>query len=1010
MRRMVAMLGIIGVVIVLILASGGAWAQDAEKMAAKSPWGPDDEIGALNMMTDTSRLDVIKQVMSGKVYDLGVDLYSGMPSCCSAFGDPQYHLWMTHTPRGTVAGTLKTVSASPSQVEASGLNATSDLELLQRQLPAGAFPAVARTLQKEGADTYRLTRSSPEALSYQAENTAHGIAADFDREGVRVSSLHGAPWSWGVALAGYGRRGEVNTVSDAKLSAAANRVEYAYAEGITAWYVNGRLGLQQGFTVARRPRGTSGQGELEVRLGLTGDVVAQVDTSGRSATLRQRSGLRRQRYAGLYVYDSTGRELPARLAAAASGLSILVDDRGAKYPITIDPFIQQVKLTALDGASNDLFGSSVSVSGDTIVVGAWGDDDGNLSNSGSAYVFVKPRIGSWDDATQAAKLTASDGGAGNWFGYSVSISGDTIVVGAGRYDDANALDPGSAYVFVKPSGGWANATQTAQLAASDSAAGDWFGSSVSVSGDTIVVGAEGDDDGNLSNSGSAYVFVKPSGDWANATQTAKLTASDSAARDEFGNSVSVSGSTVVIGALEGDVNGISSGSAYVFERPSEGWTDATQTAKLTAFDGATGDRFGSSVSVSGDTIVVGADWDDDDGYTSGSAYVFERPSEGWTDTTETAKLSASDGAANAWFGSSVSVSGDTIVVGAAYRGDNGSQSGAAYVFVKPHRGWADATTETTQLIASDSAAGDIFGISVSVSGGTIVSGASQDNDKGSNSGSAYVHAFEALVLRQHGLSNSGGWEIVESEPVEVGWIGSAKNDKVSSIIVSEDYTVEVFKHQSYGGTMLTYHGPWTVSLGGLSANGMNDEISSYKLYKTPILFYATPRTTPTFGETDGAETTRQGVNNFCQAYLPEAFAGRDVVAFLTVSQSDTMTNFVDLYDIDPTAVVVGTTGNTIKDSWEALMSEGPDIPIQDATAMSDPEFWSQTYADGSVYHDLDDIDGHSCDHYTSTTSGKRISSGYADQTSYAGPSETGWIGGNFYDSCSAAQHVLCVAY
>jgi hypothetical protein len=101
------------------------------------------------------------------------------------------------------------------------------------------------------------------------------------------------------------------------------------------------------------------------------------------------------------------------------------------------------------------------VSGDTIVVGAEGDDDGNLSNSGSAYVFVKPRIGSWDDATQAAKLTASDRGAGNRFGYSVSISGDTIVVGAGRYDDANGIDPGSAYVFVKPSGGWANATQTA---------------------------------------------------------------------------------------------------------------------------------------------------------------------------------------------------------------------------------------------------------------------------------------------------------------------------------------------------------------------------------------------------------------------------------------------------------------------------------------------------------------------------------------------------------------------
>ena len=103
MRRMVAILGMMGVMSALVLAPGGAWAQYAERTAAESPWGPEDEIGTLNMMTDTSRLDIIKQVMSGKVYDLGVDLYSGMPSCCAAFGDPQYHLWMTHTPRGTIA-------------------------------------------------------------------------------------------------------------------------------------------------------------------------------------------------------------------------------------------------------------------------------------------------------------------------------------------------------------------------------------------------------------------------------------------------------------------------------------------------------------------------------------------------------------------------------------------------------------------------------------------------------------------------------------------------------------------------------------------------------------------------------------------------------------------------------------------------------------------------------------------------------------------------------------------
>ena len=265
-------------------------------------------------------------------------------------------------------------------------------------------------------------------------------------------------------------------------------------------------------------------------------------------------------------------------------------------------------------------------------------------------------------------------------------------------------------------------------------------------------------------------------------------------------------------------------------------------------------------------------------------------------------------------------------------------------------------------------------------------------------------------MRQHGLDNSGGWEIVETEPVEVGWIGSAKNDRVSSIIVSDGYSVEVFKHRSFKGTKLTYHGPWTVTRDDLSAHGMDDEISSYELYETPILFYATPRTTPTFGDTGDAETTRQGVNNFCSNYLPEAFAARDVVAFLTVSQSDTMTAFVDLYDIDPTAMVIGTTGDMIKDSWEALMDEGPDMPIQDATDMSDPKFWSRTSADGSAYRDLDNIEDHSCSHYTSTTSNKLIPVGYADETDYGGPYEKGWIGSNVHPFCDSTQHVLCVAY
>lgn len=145
--------------------------------------------------------------------------------------------------------------------------------------------------------------------------------------------------------------------------------------------------------------------------------------------------------------------------------------------------------------------------------------------------------------------------------------------------------------------------------------------------------------------------------------------------------------------------------------------------------------------------------------------------------------------------------------------------------------------QTAKLTASDGAASDYFGFSVS--GDTIVAGAPGSDDKGSNSGAAYVYAAEALVLRQHALSDPRpGWEIVETEPVEVGWIGNAKNDQVSAIIVSDGYIVEVFKHGSFQGTKLDYLGPWTVTMDDLKEHGMHDQISSYKLYVTPLVLYS----------------------------------------------------------------------------------------------------------------------------------------------------------------------------
>jgi hypothetical protein len=186
-----------------------------------------------------------------------------------------------------------------------------------------------------------------------------------------------------------------------------------------------------------------------------------------------------------------------------------------------------------------------------------------------------------------------------------------VVVGAYGHDDAGS-DSGSAYVFVRSGGVW---TEQTKLTASDAAASDYFGRSVSVSGDTVVVGAYGNDD-VADLAGSAYVFVRAGGVW---TEQTKLTASDAAAIDLFGQSVSVNGDIVAIGAYRDSDGGSYSGSAYVFVRSGGVWTEQ---AKLTASDAAGGDNFGQSVSVSGDTVVSGAYRDSDAGGSSGSAYAF----------------------------------------------------------------------------------------------------------------------------------------------------------------------------------------------------------------------------------------------------------------------------------------------------------------------------------------------------------------------------------------------------
>ena len=324
--------------------------------------------------------------------------------------------------------------------------------------------------------------------------------------------------------------------------------------------------------------------------------------------------------------------------------------------------ISEFKITAADGAERDNFGGSVSISGDYAVLGAPFDDDNGLS-SGSAYVFKRTGT-NW---TEEVKLLPSDGAAGDNFGFSVSISGGYVVVGAFGDDDKGSKS-GSAYVFKRSGTSW---VEEAKITASDGAPDDQFGGSVSISGDSVaVVGAWSDDDKG-SKSGSAYVFKRAGTSWA---QEAKLLSSDGAAGDHFGFLVSISGDYAVVGASSNDDNGPESGSAYVFKRTGTSWA---QEAKLLPSDGAAEDHFGASVSIPGGYVVVGAWLDDDNGTDAGSAYLFKRSGTNWT---QEAKLLPSDGAVGDNFGWSASISGDYAVVGAWGDDDKGDRSGSAYVY------------------------------------------------------------------------------------------------------------------------------------------------------------------------------------------------------------------------------------------------------------------------------------------------------------------------------------------
>jgi len=392
------------------------------------------------------------------------------------------------------------------------------------------------------------------------------------------------------------------------------------------------------------------------------------------------------------------------------------------FNVNVIPNSEFQILTASDKAADDRFGYSVSLSGNVAIVGAFYASPGGTERAGKAYIF-RYNGTSW---IQEAILIASDKAANDFFGFSVSISGNVAIVGASRADPGGTTDAGKAYIFRYNGTSW---IQEAILIASDKAASDWFGNSVSISGNVAIVGADRANPGGTTRAGKAYIFRYNGTSWI---QEAILIASDKTADDRFGNSVSISGNVAIVGAYKADPSGTEdAGKAYIFRYNGTSWI---QEAILIASDKAASDWFGNSVSISGNIAIVGANLADPGGITNaGKAYIFRYNGTSWI---QEAILTASDKAATDHFGFSVSISGNVTIVGAYYASPGGiTKAGKAYIFRYNGTSWIQEAI----LIASDKAASDWFGYSVSISGNVAIVGAYLASPGGiTKAGKAYI--------------------------------------------------------------------------------------------------------------------------------------------------------------------------------------------------------------------------------------------------------------------------------
>ena len=522
----------------------------------------------------------------------------------------------------------------------------------------------------------------------------------------------------GLSLLAVGYGSALAPVGQVAPTPHANRVLYRHSN-LSEWYANGPLGLEQGFTIPRAP-GRYQAGPLTLSIALSGNARASLAEGGQSITL-DRGGKTLLRYSGLVATDARGRTLHGWLQIRAGLLLLRVDTRGARFPLRIDPFIQQgEKLTGSEESGEGIFGDSVALSGDgnTALIGS----PYNHGHVGAVWVFT--RSGStWTQ--QGEKLTNSGEIGGGWFGSSVALSGDgnTALIG-GPYNHGRV---GAVWVFTRSGSTWTQ--QGEKLTGNEESGSGDFGFSVALSGDgnTALIGGYGDND----YVGAAWVFTRSGSTWTQ--QGEKLTGNEESGSGDFGSSVALSsdGNTALIGGY-GDNDLV--GAAWVFTRSGSTWTQ--QGEKLTGNEESGSGDFGFSVALSGDgnTALIGGYGDND--YV-GAAWVFARSGSTWTQQGE--KLTGNGETEGGVFGWSVALpsDGNTALIGgpADYEGF-GAAVAAAWVFTRSGSTW---TQQGEKLTGSGEIGADEFGSSVALSadGSTALIGDPGDN---SSVGAAWVFA------------------------------------------------------------------------------------------------------------------------------------------------------------------------------------------------------------------------------------------------------------------------------